>query len=122
MLFSDDPKEAMDKAWAGDRYYFAIHFQQMTGFKRVEDRLDGAQWVYTASDTEHEENGNGIYLHGDQMHLEPVYMSVQVEGQAPNLLVKLAGVFLQYDMSDSNAKPRRCQVRGILAPRVEIKN
>lgn len=121
MLFSDDPKEAMDKNWTGDRYYFSINFQQLPGFKRLEDRLDGAQWVYTASETEHEENGNGIFLHGDQIHLEPISMWVQIEGKAPNLLVKLGGMFLQYDTADPDAKPKRCQVQGILAPRVEIK-
>ena len=121
LLFSDDPKEAMDKDWTGDRYYFAMNLQPMAEARRLEDRLNGAQWGFTASASEREENRNGLFLHGDQMHLEPVQVWVQLEGQAPNVQVKIAGEFLQYDTSDPNAKPKRCQVMGILAPRVEIK-
>jgi len=118
LLFSDDPKEAIDKDWAGDRYYFSMTLQQPVG----EDKnLDGLDWFFIASPSEKEETGNGIFLHGDQFHLEPVQARVHFDGQAPHLLVRIVGEFLQYDTTNPNAPPKRCQVTGVLAPRVENK-
>jgi hypothetical protein len=118
LVFSDDPKEAMEKDWAGDRYYFSMTLQTTVGDDR---QLDGLDWIYSASLTEKEETGNGIFLHGDQYHLEPVQARVHFDGQAPHLLVKIAGEFLQYDTTNPNSPPKRCQVTGVLAPRVETK-
>lgn len=118
LLFSDDPKEAINKDWAGDRYYFSMAFQQPIGDDR---QLDGVDWPFTASSSEKEETGNGIFLHGDQYHLEPVQAIVHFEGVAPHMLVKVAGQFLQYDTANPNAPPKRCAVTGVLAPLVENK-
>lgn len=118
LLFSDDPKEAINKDWVGDRYYFSMALQQPLG---EDKQLDGQEWRWTASLADKEETGNGIFLHGDQYHLEPVQALVHFEGLAPHLLVKIAGEFLQYDTTNPNAPPKRCQVTGVLAPKVENK-
>jgi hypothetical protein len=118
LLFSDDPKEAINKDWAGDRYYFSMPLAQLAGDDR---QLDGVEWPFIASTSDKEETGNGIFLHGDQFHLEPVQARVRFEGMAPHLLVRLAGEFLQYDTSNPNAPPKRCLVTGVLAPLVENK-
>jgi hypothetical protein len=118
LLFSDDPKEAINKDWAGDRYYFSMGIQQPLG---PDKQLDGIEWRFIASRSEKEESGNGIFLHGDQYHLEPVQALVHFEGMAPHMLVKIAGEFLQYDTTNPNAPPKRCVVTGVLAPLVENK-
>ena len=118
LFCSPTTQEAINKDWAGDRYYFSLALQQPLG----EDKsLDGRDWYCTSSLSEREETGNGIFLHGDQYHLEPVQAIVHFEGLAPHLLVKIAGQFLQYDTANPNSPPKRCQVSGVLAPRVEYK-
>ena len=116
LLFSDDPKEAIGHDWQGDRYYFSMTLQQPVADSH---QLDGMSWEFTASSSEREENANGIFLHGDQFHLEPISMQVHFSGQAPQLLVWISGEFVEYDTTNPNAEPRHCWVTGRVAPRVE---
>lgn len=106
LLFSDDPKEAIAKGWNGDRYYFRMPLQQGVDAKHI----DGAEWLYTTSPTDKEETGNGVFLGGDRMHLEPISMRVGFEGSGPNIVVRISGQFLLFDTSDTTAKPKWVQV------------
>jgi hypothetical protein len=118
LLFSDDPKEAaLSKGWTGDRFYFQFPLQA-ADFSNV----DGAEWWHQASAAEREESPNGVYLRGDRYHLEPTNVIIRLDGRPPNVTLRIAGQFTQYDTMDSNAKPVPVMVRGVLLPRVEIKD
>jgi hypothetical protein len=120
LLFSDDPKEAINKDWAGDRFYLQFPLQ------RVSDahKLDGAEWWFQASASEHEETPNGIFMKGDRFHFEPFNVRVRLEGKPATgaMSVQIAGQFFQYDTANPNTPPRLVNVRGILLPKVEIRD
>jgi hypothetical protein len=123
MLFSDDPKEAINKDWAGDRYYFQMPLQQITDLSH----LDGAEWGVMASTSaaDREETGNGLFLHGDRYHLEPINIDVHFDGtpgKPGGVQIRMAGQFLQYDSMNPSAQPTTVTVVGILMPRVETKD
>jgi hypothetical protein len=119
LLFSDDPKGAIENDWAGDRYYFEMKLP-------ANDlaRLDGIQWGYQVSSAaaDREESPNGIYLKGDRYHLEPGNVAVRFEGRAPNMTVWIGGWFLQYDKEDPAGQPKQVLVRGVLVPKVDTKD
>jgi len=119
LLFSDDPKGAIDKNWAGDRYYFEMKLPAADLM-----RLDGIQWAYQipSAQADREESPNGIYLQGDRYHLEPANVLVRFEGRAPNMTVWMGGIFLQYDSQDPGAPPKQVLVRGVLVPKVDTKD
>lgn len=120
MLFSDDPKEAIDKGWTGDRFYFQLPLQHVSDLAQ----LDGAEWgcVSNLSAADREETSNGIFLRGDRYHLEPVNANIHFDGKAPHVQVTIAGQFLQYDSANPTAPPTPVYVNGLLAPRVESKD
>jgi len=120
LLFSDDPKEAINKDWAGDRFYLQFPLQHVTDAQKV----DGAEWWYQASASEHEESANGIFMKGDRFHFEPFNVRVRLEGKPINgggISVQIAGQFFMYDTANPNTPPRLINVRGILLPKVETR-
>jgi hypothetical protein len=114
LLFTDDPKEAaLSKDWAGDRFYFQFPLQASDLAA-----VNGAEWWHQASAAEREESPNGVYLRGDRYHLEATNVLIRIDGQVPNMMVRIRGDFMQYDTMDAHAKP----VPGVLLPRVETKD
>jgi hypothetical protein len=120
LLFSDDPKEAINKDWTGDRFYLQFPLQHVSDVQKV----DGAEWWFQASASEREETPNGIFMKGDRYHFEPFNVRVRLEGKPATggLSVQIAGQFFQYDTTDANKPPRLVNVRGILLPKVEIRD
>jgi hypothetical protein len=120
LLFSDDPKEAINKDWAGDRFYLQFPLQGVSDAHKV----DGAEWWFQASASEHEETPNGIFMKGDRFHFEPFNVRVRLEGKPATgaMSVQIAGQFFQYDTANPNTPPRLVNVRGILLPKVEIRD
>jgi len=120
LLFSDDPKEAINKDWTGDRFYLQFPLQHVSDVQKV----DGAEWWYQASASEREESANGVFLKGDRYHFEPFNVRVRLEGKPATggLSVQIAGQFFMYDTTDPNKPPRLVNVRGILLPKVEIRD
>jgi hypothetical protein len=116
LLFSDDPKEAINKDWQGDRYYFQLTLPETTDLHK----MDGAQWWYQAS-SERDETPNGVFLKGDRYRLEPTNVRIQFDGTPPHMTVRIAGDFLQYDTTNDKLPPKPVVVRGVLMPRVEAK-
>lgn len=117
MLYSDDPKEAINKGWQGDRYYFQLSLSQANDIHS----LDGAEWWYQASSADREESPNGIFLKGDRYRLEPTNVVIHFEGKAPRMKIGIKGYFLQTDTEDPTATARKVLVRGVLMPKVEVK-
>lgn len=109
LLYSDDPKEALKGNWAGDRYYFRMPLQ-------VTDRrqVDGTQFRMVADLAETEETSNGVFLKGDQDHLEPVDLWVIFENQGPRTVASIGGLFKLSDADKPEAEPRWFQVKGIV--------
>jgi hypothetical protein len=120
LLFSDDPKEAINKDWAGDRFYLQFPLQHVSDVQKV----DGAEWWFQASASEREESANGIFMKGDRYHFEPFNVRVRLEGKPATggLSIQIAGQFFQYDTANPNTPPRLVNVRGILLPKVEIRD
>jgi hypothetical protein len=118
MLFSDDPKEAISKNWAGDRYYFQMDLPYVQGLQQ----LDGARFGYQMSPNEQEESPNGVFLKGDRYHLEPANAVIRFDGAPPHVTVQVWGQFLQYDSTDPKSPPVVVTVQGVLMPKVEAKD
>jgi hypothetical protein len=109
LLYSDDPKEALKGNWAGDRYYFRMPLQ-------ISDRrqIDGTQYRMVADLDGTEESGNGVFLKGDQDHLEPVDLWVIFETQGPRTVASIGGLFKLSDADAPGGEPRWFQVKGIV--------
>ena len=119
MLFSDDPKEAISRDWAGDRYYFDVKLNTDSL-----EQVDGARWVKTSSAAaeDRDESGNGVFLKGDRVQLDPANVIVIVDGKLPQVQVTVSGEFLQYDANSPASPPQRVVVQGVLMPRVVTKD
>lgn len=114
MLYSDDPKEAINKGWQGDRYYFRMPLR----VGNIE-QLDDAPYRMAVEFDGHDETSNGVFRTGDRFHLEPIDLSVIFEPQGSQVKISLGGLFKQYDTSDVSAEPKWFHVQGILQATVE---
>jgi hypothetical protein len=109
LLYSDDPKEALKANWAGDRYYFRMPLQ-------ITDRrqIDGSQYRMVAELDGTDETSNGVFLKGDEAHLEPVDLWVIFENQGPRTVASIGGLFKLSDADNPAGEPRWFQVKGIV--------
>jgi hypothetical protein len=93
LLFSDDPRDAINRNWAGNSFYFDMDLGIATP-----DDLASADWEVqsSAAPDEHDESANGLYLRGDKVHLQPTAVRVLFEPvpDAPDeVVVILSGIF-----------------------------
>ena len=114
MLYSDDPKEAINKGWQGDRYYFRMPL-------RVGDvqQLDDAPYRMAVPFEGQDETSNGVFRMGDRYHMEPIDLMVRFEPEGSQVKIFLGGLFKQYDTSDVSAEPKWFHVQGIIQAVVE---
>ena len=118
MLFSDDPKEAINKNYTGDSYYFLVKLPQVAGVQQI----DGARFWFQTSPHDREDSPNGIFLRGDRYRLEPTNAIIHFEGTPPHATVHVRGHFLQADNSNPKIPAVPVFVQGVLVPRVEAKD
>lgn len=114
MLYSDDPKEAINKGWQGDRYYFRMPLRVGSV-----DQLDDAPYRMAVPFEGQDETSNGVFRMGDRYHMEPIDLSVVFEPQGNQVKISLGGLFKQYDTTDVSAEPKWFHVQGILQAVVE---
>jgi hypothetical protein len=108
VLFSDDPKEALKDNWTGDRYKFRMPLL-------ITDRsqIDGRPYrMERPFDSSEEDTQEGIFFHGDDVHLEPIDLDVRFEMDNGKVLVKMGGLFKQVD--PNRGEVQWYHVRGVL--------
>jgi hypothetical protein len=116
LLFSDDPKDAVDGDNAGPGYYLELPLELKTP-----PSLDGAVHISQAASGDREESPFGIFLHGRRLTLLPDELRVEINGEAPAVQVDLVGVFTSFDATQPAAPARRVQVQGHLTAQVQYR-
>lgn len=109
VLYSDDPKEAINKTWQGDRYYFRMPL-------RIGDpaKLDEAPFRMAVPFEGQDETSNGVFRQGDRYHFEPIDLSVRFEPEGSQVKIYIGGLFKQYDTTDLAGDPKWFHVQGIV--------
>ncbi|HET6247786.1 MAG TPA: hypothetical protein VFE47_08820 [Tepidisphaeraceae bacterium] len=114
VLYSDDPKNAIESNYAGNSYYMVIKLGD-----DFADQLGGYQWHYRAISDEHEDSTNGIFLEGQRYYLQPTDMTVTFTGNAPVMTVMLSGTFSEFDMAHNSREGMTVHVNGIVSAVVD---
>jgi len=114
MLYSDDPKEAINKAWQGDRYYFRMPMRVLEAAQ-----LDDAPFRMSVPFEGADETSTGVFLQGDRYHLEPIDLIVRFESEGSQVKVFIGGLFKQFDTHDVTAEPKWYHIQGIVQATVD---
>jgi hypothetical protein len=116
LVFSDDPKTAIDDGYDGNSYYLRLPLE-------LDDpaNLSGARWTYKANTSEPEDSPYGVFLEGRRWQLHPDDVRVEFEGSPDGpVTVWIGGTFLAVDTTE--AKPSdRVKVMGKLTAFVQPK-
>ncbi len=113
VLFSDDPKSAIDDNYAGNSYYLEMALDVGSP-----DELGQAVWTYKSPSSARMNSTNGIFLNGTRIQLQPLEVRVEFEPRGREMGVLLRGHFLLFDANDPNIG-RMVQVSGNLTAKVK---
>jgi hypothetical protein len=117
LLFSDDPKSAMDDGYDGNSYYLQIPLD-------IDDpsALHGATWTFKANTSEPDDSPYGVFLEGRRWQLHPDDVRVEFDGaiNASPVTVWIGGTFLAVDTTGATPS-QRVPVAGKLAAVVRQK-
>lgn len=97
VLFSDDPKNAIDDNYTGNSYYMEMMLD-VAG----PDELGQAIWTYKSPSSARMNSTNGIFLNGIRTQLQPLEVRVEFEPRGNEMGVILQGHFLLFDAGDPN--------------------
>jgi hypothetical protein len=116
-LFSDDPREAISRDYAGNSYYFPLSLE----VESVAD-LVSATWSQRRSEADDTDTNVGIFLEGDRVQLEPAEVLVRFETlDDRETVVILSGLFRWRDERDPLGPPREVPVSARLAAEVKVR-
>lgn len=115
VLFSDDPKNAIDDNYTGNSYYL-----EMTLDVASPDELGQAVWMYKAPSSSRMNSTSGIFLDGTKVQLQPLEVRVEFEPRGQEMGVMMQGHYLLFDGNDPNIG-RMVQVSANLTAKVEKK-
>jgi hypothetical protein len=113
LLFSDDPPEAIGPSYMGNRYYFQIDLDITDAA-----HLASADWVYRAGSMERIDSPNGIFLEGNDKHLQLYLVNMQFNRRGDEVAIVIDGQFTQYSGRE-DGPPVGVQVRGMLVADLE---
>jgi len=113
VLFSDDPKSAIDDNYTGNSYYLEMALDVASP-----DELGQAVWTYKSPTSTRMNSTNGIFLHGTRAQLQPLEARVEFEPRGPEMGVLMRGHFLLFDANDPNIG-RMVQVSANLTAKVK---
>ncbi|HEX4796634.1 MAG TPA: hypothetical protein VH370_22775 [Humisphaera sp.] len=117
VLYSNDPKAALNPGYTGNSFYLQMKLD-------IDDphKLVNVPWGYRTNSTEHEESGDGIFLQGNRIHLQPSDVAASFNGGDNKLVqVIVAGKFLKFDnQAEPTALHTLVEVRGEFTAIVEI--
>lgn len=116
ILYSDDPKDAIDDNYTGNSFYFDMALD-------ISDprELAAARWHFKASSSERAETVSGIFLGGRKQHLQASDVTVEFSGADSPVTVFLAGTFLLFDADDESQPPRVIPVTAELSAGLIVK-
>jgi hypothetical protein len=105
LLYSDDPKDALDDSYRGNGFYFQLKFDvASTDFTE-------ATWIHRAQSEERSDTPYGIFLNGHRRQLEPLDVRIRLLPAASGgMKVEMAGTFLSVDPQDSLAATQEVPV------------
>jgi len=94
-LFSDDPRQAIDRDYHGNSFYFEMELD-------TTDPADIGQmvWGFEAASSERMDSSNGVFLDGGRQHLQPFRAQIAFEPAGPGLLMHVRGTFLLFRSRD----------------------
>jgi hypothetical protein len=98
ILYSDDPKDALNNNYTGNGFYFTLALD-------VSDaQFDHATWVHQSETSERTDSPYGIFLDGHRRQLQPLDVRIRLLPAASGgMKVEMAGTFLSVDPQDDLA-------------------
>jgi hypothetical protein len=112
-LFSDLPASAIRK-YDGNELYFEMELQNVDG-----GRVDNAVWSFKSTSSGKVDSPNGIFLNGQQVHLQPddvrVTFARHNDGADRQLYARIQGRFRMYASDTPDAAAPFAGVGGELA-------
>jgi hypothetical protein len=107
VLYSDDPKNAIDAKYVGNGYYIVVPLTD-----DALEHLDHYQWHFKAVSSDHQDSADGIFLEGQRWHLQPQDIVVTFAGEAPLVNVTVEGMFSEFDMTQNTLEGKLVPVKG----------
>jgi hypothetical protein len=106
LLYSDDPKDALNNNYRGNGFYFQLKLDDVTDTK-----FDQATWIHQSQTSERVDTPYGIFLDGHRRQLQPQDVRIRLLPSASDgMLVEIAGTFLSVDPQDDLAAPQMVNV------------
>jgi hypothetical protein len=97
LLYSDDPKDALNNNYRGNGFYFQLKLDDVTDTK-----FDQATWIHHSESSERVETPYGIFLDGHRRQLQPQDVRIRLLPLAGGgMTVDMAGWFLSVDPQDA---------------------
>ena len=107
MLYSDDPKDALDDKYRGNSFYFDMPLNV------TETTFDEATWLHRSEGSGRADTPFGLFLDGHRSQLQPQDVKVRFTPAVNGLMkVELSGTFLLVDTRDDAAPTRVVPVAG----------
>lgn len=98
MLYSDDPKDALDDSYRGNGFYFQLPLDV------PDPKFDDAVWMNQAQSSDRVETPYGIFLDGHRRQLQPLEVRIRLRRMdAASMRVEITGTFLSVDPQDEAA-------------------
>lgn len=108
-LSSDDPKEALDRDYKGNSFYFELPGT----FSELAD-ITQKPFNFVSESKEREDSPTGIFLQGNHYQLQPVNVKLELRGDAEHMEAWIAGTFLMFDLQDDAVPEKLVAVAGRL--------
>lgn len=105
-MVTNDPPEAGQEDYEGNSMFLSMLMDAS-----ADESLAGARWDYQASNTELNETGIGIFLHGEHKALQPYDVLAELKNGDSPITVSITGTFLLFDEQDEKSPPRKVEIR-----------
>jgi hypothetical protein len=98
LLYSDDPKDALDDNYRGNGFYFQLPLDV------PDTKFDDDVWMNQAQSSDRVETPYGIFLDGHRRQLQPLDVRIRLRRMdAGSMRVEISGTFLSVDPQDDAA-------------------
>jgi hypothetical protein len=98
LLYSNDPKEALNDNYQGNGFYFQLQFDVPS------PQFNQAIWIHRAQTSQRVDTPYGIFLYGHRRQLQPLDVRIRLLPSATgDVKVEMSGTFLSVDPQDELA-------------------
>ena len=105
LLYSDDPKDALNNNYTGNGFYFSLSLDV------ADAQFDHATWIHQSETSERTDTPFGIFLDGHRRQLQPLDVKIRLLPAASGgMKVEMAGTFLSVDPRDDLAATQEVPV------------